>query len=1192
MDRARQKKVIVDGNTAVAAGSFPFSETVSIYPITPASPMAEAVDVMAETGQLNGFGERVKVVEMQSEAGAAGAVHGAAQAGSLATTYTASQGLLLMIPNIYKWVGEELPIVVHVAARSIATHALSIFGDHQDIYAVRPTGIAMLCSQSVQDSADISAVAHLIAIESSYPVLHFTDGFRTSHEYQKIEMVDGSEWFKLLNQDALKNFRDRALNPHGNPAVRGSAQNDDVYFQAREAQNLHQAGVLASAQKYLELASQLTGREYAPFVYHGAPDATRVIVAMGSVTETIHEVVDDLVEKGEKVGVVKVYLYRPFSPSLLSSVIPQTCTDIAVLDRTKEPLSTGEPLYLDVLSALNQEGRHIRVIGGRYGLSSRDTAPADIRAVFTALSDPSQRTGFTVGIEDDVTHLSLAVDPGYRVPFSGRACLFYGMGSDGTVSANKMAASIIGDMTDLSIQAYFQYDSKKAGGITRSHLRFGEGKIRSEYYVDRADFISCSQDSYLGRYDMLRYLKRGGTFLLNTSMSDEKLLDRLSPSVRRKLAQLEAHLYVIDANTEARELGLGRHTNTILESAFFWLNRDVFSYDKAIELLKKQIVKMYSRKGEELVKANLAAVDRGVEGLRELPVDPDWLYLQDEDNKEYSTDTIDGFVRTIESFEGYSLPVSAFVRPEREDGTVANNTTLNLKRQVADIVPEWQREYCIQCGQCVIVCPHSTIRAFLLSDEEIAALPEEERDDVLPAIGPKAKGMMYRIQVSPMNCLGCTLCAGVCPGKFDPATKTFRKALVMKDAQSQYTHQVAADYLYQHVENREDIYPEGSIKDVSLMRPYHEVSGACAGCGETPYLRLLTQLFGKDLLIANATGCSSIYCASYPLSPFVTDASGNGVAWANSLFEDNAEYGYGMRISQDQKMENILRIISESRSSADGRLGELLDIYSQNIKDRKTTSKIVPEMLSLIESSDCGDLKKLLPYAKDLVDKSVWIVGGDGWAYDIGFGGLDHVLASKADVNILVLDTEVYSNTGGQASKASVAGQIAKFAATGKRTGKKNLALLAMSYDDVYVSQVSLGANMVATIRAMKEAESYHDGPSIVIAYCPCIEHGIKGGLSNSIQTEKEAVECGYWSIFRYDPRLKSQGKAPLAMDQKEPQFDRYIDFVMTETRFSRLKAVNPENADSLLETSLEDARRRYRDIRVYGGLDIPPDQK
>lgn len=1182
----KKQKLIIDGNTATALGSYNFSEVAAIYPITPSSPMAEAVDVYASTtDKLNAFGSKVKVIEMQSEAGAAGAVHGASQAGSLAVTYTASQGLLLMIPNIYKWVGEELPIVVHVAARSIATQALSIFGDHQDIYAVRQTGIAMLCSQSVQDCVYLSNVAHLIAIKASYPMLHFFDGFRTSHEYQKIEKIDDSEWEKLIDKDALSQFRARALNPHSNPVVRGAAQNDDVYFAAREAQNHKREDVLKAAEFYLKKASELTGRTYAPFVYYGDSKAEKVIVAMGSVTETIEEVIDEENAKGAKLGLVKVYLYRPFSSELLAKAIPSSVKKIAVLDRTKEPLSTGEPLYLDVLASLAQQGRgDIRVIGGRYGLSSHDTTPRDIKGVYDFLDSKKIHTDFTVGINDDVTKLSIPVDENYSIKESDRSCLFYGMGSDGTVSANKMAAKTIGDITNDYIQAYFQYDSKKAGGITRSHLRFGKTPIKSEFYIQSADFISCSQDSYVLRYNMLQYLKQGGTFLLNTSFNKEDILDYLPNSVKRLLAQKHARFFIINANTMARELGLGRHTNTILESSFFYLNRDYFDYTKAIEYMKAMTKKTYARKGEDIVNANLKAIDMGTDGLTEVLVDPKWASL-DEALPIHPTgdDYLDHFVSTMETFNGYSLPVSSFIKYGSEDGTIQNNTAGSQKRAIADLVPKWMKEFCIQCGQCTLVCPHATIRSFLLSEEEIKKLSNEEQADVLPAMGPKAKGLKYRIQISPMNCVGCSICVSVCPGKFDPKTKTFKKALKMVDAKEEYMHQIAADYLYNHVENKAGIYPENSMMGVALLKPYHEVSGACAGCGETPYYRLLSQLFGKDLLIANATGCSSIYCSSYPLSPFVKDKDGNGVAWANSLFEDNAEYGFGMRTSQDAKLTSILTIINQNKEKVEPELKAGLEDYVANIKNRDHIRILLPTLLKEIQNSNNENIKKLLEFKNDMLDKSVWIVGGDGWAYDIGYGGLDQVLASNEDVNILVLDTEVYSNTGGQASKSSQAGQIAKFAATGKKTSKKNLAMLALAYDNVYVAQVSLGANINATIKALKDAESYHDGPSIVIAYCPCIEHGIKGGLSNSITTEKEAVACGYWPIFRYDPRLRSLNKAPMMFDSREPDFNKFRDFILTETRFSRLSVVNPLHWEELLEKSKQDAIRRYEDIKFFG---------
>lgn len=1182
----KKTEEIVDGNTAAAEGSYIFSEVAAIYPITPSSPMAENVDVFASKGRKNAFGDIVKVVEMESEAGAAGAVHGASQGGALAVTYTASQGLLLMLPNMYKWVGEELPVVVHVAARSVATEALSIFGDHSDVYAARQTGMAMLCSQSVQDVMNLAPVAHLISIASCFPIIHFFDGFRTSHEYQKVSKVPDEEWIKLLDKDALNRFRQKALNPHGNAVTRGTNQNDDIYFQTREAQNLHIKKVGQIAKHYLEEASRLTGKTYAPFVYYGDPNATEVIVAMGSVTETISEVVDDLNSKGQHVGVVKVYLYRPFVPEFLSEAIPNSVKRVAVLDRTKEPGSDGEPLYLDVLAGLNQQNRFdIRVVGGRYGLSSRDTQPKDIKGIFDFLKSDNLFSGFTVGINDDVTNLSLKSDDDYVIEDSTvRSCLFYGMGSDGTVSANKSAAKIIGALTNYKIQAYFQYGSEKAGGVTVSHIRFGDNNIHSEYYVHEADFISCSQDSYLFRYDMLKSIKNNGIFLLNTSLSKEALLNTLPLRVKRDLAKANAKFYIIDANTVARSLGLGRHTNTILESAFFYLmdvahNHPLISYNDALNKMKEYIVSMYSKKGQEIVDANIKAVDMGTQGLEKIDVDPSWADIVLASDTKLDVNTYKGYADTIRRREGYSLPVSSIINNGVEDGTELNNSNYDAKRCVADIVPHWFKENCIQCNQCALVCPHATIRAFLLNEKDMSGLSNEEKTDVLPAIGPKAKGLNYRIQVSPMNCLGCSLCVDICPGKFDPKTKTFNKALKMVDAKGEYIHEEAANYLYRHVQYKPGIFPAGSLKDVGQMRPYHEVSGSCAGCGETQYYRLLSQLFGSDLMIANATGCSSIYCASTPQTPNVTDEDGNGIAWANSLFEDNAEYGYGMRMAQDHKLISILSIIQKYKDETESELKDLLNQYVLNLKNRDLIKPILPRIIELVRKSSSDGIKQLLSFKNDMLDKCVWIVGGDGWAYDIGYGGLDHVLATKDDVNILVLDTEVYSNTGGQASKSSQQGQVAKFAASGKKTAKKNLALLAMAYKDVYVAQISLGGNMMAAIKAMKEAESYHNGPSIVIAYCPCIEHGMKGGLVNTNRAEKEAANCGYFPIFRYDPRLPK----PLTLDTKTPDFNKYLDFVLSQNRYAQLSKVNPDEAERLLNNSKNDAINRYNDIIRFG---------
>ena len=1164
----------VDGNTAAGLASYAFTEVAGIYPITPSSPMAELVDVYASQGKLNFFGNTVKVVEMQSEAGASGTVHGALQGGALSTTYTASQGLLLMIPNIYKWVGELLPAVLHVSARSLATRALSIFGDHQDIYAVRQTGITMLCAHSVQEIADLGPAAHLIAIKSSAPICHFFDGFRTSHEIQNVEFLDDEEWKKLLDMDAVEAFRQRALNPHTNPVTRGGAENDDIYFQGREAQNLHFEKVVEIADHYLAEVTRLTGRNYAPFTYYGAEDATKVIIAMGSVTETCIEVVDALNAAGEKVGLVKVHLYRPFSAKHLVKVIPETVTKIAVLDRTKEIGATGEPLYLDVVTALEQVGRKVEtIVGGRYGLSSKDTQPKHMKAVYDFL-DNNPWHNFTVGIEDDVTHLSIPVDNNFHVKGEYTSCLFYGLGSDGTVSANKSSIKIIGDATGQYAQAYFAYDSRKAGGVTRSHLRFGKKPIHSTYYVENADFISCSLDTYLFKYDMLKNLKEGGTFLLNTDMTDEELIKILPNRVKRQLAEKHAKFYVINANEIAASIGMGRRTNTTLQSAFFYLNQDIMPYDEALTWMKKFAYKSYSKKGEDIVEMNYRAIDAGSQGLRQITIDPEWASLSAHRERALTGDDyFDSYVAVIGSLDGDSLPVSKFTEYELLDGTMRNDITYREQRAIADRVPLWNKDNCIQCNQCAFVCPHATIRPFLLTEEEVAGLPEVAQGDLLDAIGPTVKGLKYRLQVSPKNCVGCGLCVQQCPGKLG------NKALTMVEAKSQFPQEEAAAYLYKHVEYKADKFPVTTVKGASFLMPYMEVSGACAGCGETPYYRLASQLFGRDMLIANATGCSSIYSGSTPLTPFCTDKNGEGIAWANSLFEDNAEFGFGMRVASDYKLEQIARIFLDNKDEVEPELKELVEKWLANYKDRDVIRTFVKDLVAALKASKHEGIKAALAFERDLVDKSVWIVGGDGWAYDIGYGGLDHVLANEEDVNIMVLDTEVYSNTGGQSSKSSQTGSIAKFTASGKKTAKKNLAMMAIAYGNVYVAQVSLGANPMQAIKAFKEAESYK-GPSLIICYAPCANHGIKGGLSNSMRVEKAAVECGYFPIFRYDPRLAKDGKNPMQLDCKDPDFTKFNDFVMGETRFSQLPRINPEHAAELLEKSRVCAEMRWNQFK------------
>ena len=1186
MSDVKKTMLSVDGNTAAALGSYNFTEVATIYPITPSSPMAEHVDVYASQGKKNFFGNIVKVCEMQSEAGASGALHGALQGGSLATTYTASQGLLLMIPNIYKWCGELLPAVLHVSARSLATRSLSIFGDHQDIYAIRQTGITMLCSHSVQEVADLAPLAHLIAIDSSYPVCHFFDGFRTSHEIQNVEFIDDNEWKKLLPMEKVEEFRARALNPHTHPVTRGGAENDDIYFQGREAQNEHINKIIDIACKYFEKVSALTGRHYAPFTYEGAKDATKVIIAMGSVTETALEVVNDLTKKGEKVGLIKVHLYRPFSAKHLLSVLPETCKEIAVLDRTKEAGAIGEPLYEDVVSALklvDKEG--IKVIGGRYGLSSKDTQPKHIKSVYDFMLSGKEFHGFTVGINDDVTHLSIPVDETYEIAHSYTSCLFYGLGSDGTVGANKSSVKIIGDATHQYAQAYFAYDSRKSGGVTRSHLRFGKEPIHSTYYVEHADFISCSLDTYVFRFDMLKNLKNGGTFLLNTDMDDEKLIASLPNRVKYQLATKKAKFYVIDANKIALEVGMGRHTNTILQSAFFYLNPQIMPYDEANKWMKKLAEKTYSRKGQEIVELNYKAIDKGTEGLREVKVDPSWINLPfNRERASIGEEYFDTYVDHVNTLDGNDIPVSKFTEFELLDGTMEENITYKEKRSIADRVPEWNKEYCIQCNQCAFVCPHATIRPFLLTDEEVKNGPEGLAEVTKPAIGsPKVTGMKFIIQVSPMNCVGCGLCVNECM-----ANKTAKRlgndhfALKMVEAKSQFDKEKYAEYLYKHTEYKSDIFPTTTVKGVGFLMPYMEISGACAGCGETPYYRLLSQLFGKDMLVANATGCSSIYSGSTPLTPFVTDKKGNGVAWANSLFEDNAEYGYGMRLATNYKLMQICRILEAGLNSetVEGTLKETIKSYLANIKNKEEARKIVPTLIKEVKESKDKAIKEVLEYERDLIDKSVWIIGGDGWAYDIGYGGLDHVLASEDDVNIMCLDTEVYSNTGGQSSKSSQTGSIAQFTASGKKTRKKNLALMAMSYGNVYVAQIALGANPMKAIQAMKEAESYN-GPSLIICYAPCINQGIKGGLVNSIETEKEAVECGYFTTFRYDPR---KGENALELDCKEPDFTKFREFILKETRYSQLPKVNPEHYEELFTKSEEAAKERWMRIKRFGG--------
>lgn len=1168
-----KKFLSMDGNTAAAHVAYAFTEVASIYPITPSSPMAENAETWAAQGKKNLFGSPVNVIEMQSEAGAAGAVHGALQGGALATTFTASQGLLLMIPNLYKIAGELLPGVFHVSARALATRSLNIFGDHQDIYACRQVGMPMICSHSVQEVMDLAGVAHLTAIKASVPVMHFFDGFRTSHEIQKVEVMDYEDLNKLLDREALARFKKNALNPHINPIERGGAENDDIYFQGREAQNKHYDAVVEIAADYMNKISEITGRNYAPFTYYGAPDATRIIIAMGSVTETIKETIDEMNRMGDRVGLIKVHLYRPFSAKYLLKVLPETVEKVAVLDRTKEMGATGEPLYLDVCSVLKDVKHVTTIIGGRYGMGSKDTTPRQIKAVYDHLLDEHPFTSFTIGINDDVTHLSLKEDPTFKVSADYTACLFYGLGSDGTVSANKSSIKIIGDHTDLYSQAYFAYDSKKAGGATRSNLRFGHTPIRATYYVNNADFISCSLDNYVIKYDMLKNLKDEGTFLLNTEFDKDHIVDYLPNRVKKQLADKNAKFYIINANKIANEIGMGRRTNTILQSAFFALNQQILPIDQAVEYMKEMAKKTYSKKGDAIVQLNYKAIDAGKDALVEVTVDPSWSQLTvNQARKSTGDEHFDSFVSVINSLDGYDLPVSAFM--DKLDGSMKSGVAIKEKRAIATMVPRWNKDNCIQCNNCVMVCPHATIRAFLIDDEEMQSLPEDISNDVLKPMGKNVDGLVYRIQVSPDNCVGCGLCVTECPGKKG------EKALEMVHVKEELKHAPLADYMYENVQYRDDRYPKTTAKGVGFMRPYFEVSGACGGCGETPYYRLASQLFGKDMMIANATGCSSIYSGSTPSTPCTVDKNGNGPAWANSLFEDNAEYGFGMKLADNYNVSTMLRIMEENKDNVEPELKDILDEYISIKGDREKERELAPKITELVKASSNEAIKEVLHYEGEFVSKSQWIIGGDGWAYDIGYGGVDHVLANNQNVNILVLDTEVYSNTGGQSSKSSQAGSIAKFTASGKKVAKKDLAQIAMAYGHVYVAQVAMGANSAQTIKAFKEAESY-DGPSLIIAYAPCNEHGIKGGLQNHQHQQREAVKCGYFNLLRYDPRLEAEGKNPLQLDSKEPDFTKFKDFLLSENRFAQLGKVNPEHANDLMAKCEQDAKKRRNRLDV-----------
>ena len=1163
------QKVIktMDGNQAAAYASYNFTEVAAIFPITPSTPMGEAVDEWSAHGKKNMFNQPVKVVEMQSEAGAAGAVHGSAQAGALTTTYTASQGLLLMVPNMYKIAGELLPVVFHVSARAIATHALSIFGDHQDVMATRQTGFAMLAASNVQEVMDLACVAHLSAIKGRVPFTHFFDGFRTSHEYQKIEVPDFKQITNLVDRDALQAFRDNALNPE-HPVARGTAQNPDIYFQGREVQNPFYLAIPDIVEKYMREMESITGRAYHPFDYYGDPEAEHIIVAMGSVCDTISEVIDYLRAKGEKVGMIKVHLYRPFCEKYFFNVFPTSVKKIAVLDRTKEPGSPGEPLYLDVSKLFyNKENKPI-IVGGRYGLASKDTTPAQILAVFDNLKSNTPKDNFTIGIVDDVTFTSLPkgneID---TTPEGTISCKFIGLGSDGTVGANKSAIKIIGDNTELYAQAYFEYDSKKSGGSTISHLRFGKNPIKSPYLVYNADYIACHNKSFLYNLDVLKGLKKGGTFVLNCPWSEEELDTKLPAIFKRYIAKNDIQFYIIDANGIASEIGLGNRINMVMQSAFFKL-ANIIPVEDAVKHLKKSIVDMYGKKGEKIVDANKTAVDRGIDSLVKVNIPESWANAPDEEGPiKKEPDFVKKIQRPMERHEGDDLPTSAFVG--MEDGTYPLGTTAYEKRGIAVYLPEWQIDKCIQCGQCSYVCPHATIRQFLVSEEEQKNAPEGFLSK--KATGKGLGDYGFRIQVAPLDCTGCGNCADVCPAP--------GKALIMKPAEEQILEQAENWEYAMTLTPREDLMDRNTLKGSQFVRPLLEFNGACPGCGETPYVKLITQLFGERMMIANATGCSSIWGASAPAIAYTTNAEGRGPSWANSLFEDNAEFGYGMYLAVKQLREKLADLMNEGLESADfddeakTAFREWLDNFNDGVGSKTASNKIL-KVLDNPKYASNNIAKEILERKDYLVKKSQWIIGGDGWAYDIGFGGLDHVLASGDDINIFVMDTEIYSNTGGQASKSSQTAQVAKFAAAGKRTRKKDLGLMAMSYGYVYVAQIAMSANMNQTIKVLAEAERY-PGPSLVIAYAPCISHGIKVGMGSSMKEMKKAVDAGYWHLYRYNPLLKEEGKNPFILESKPPK-DSYRDFLEGEIRFSSLMKVFPEVAEKLFDESEKNSKERY----------------
>ena len=1169
----KQKKFITcDGNEAAAHISYMFSEVAAIYPITPSSTMAEHVDEWAAAGRKNIFGETVMVQEMQSEGGAAGAVHGSLQAGALTTTYTASQGLLLMIPNMYKIAGELLPCVFHVSARTLASHALCIFGDHQDVMACRQTGFAMLCEGSVQEVMDLAGVAHLATLKSRVPFINFFDGFRTSHEIQKIEKLDNEDLAPLIDQKALAEFRARALNPM-KPVARGMAENPDHFFQHRESPNSFYEAVPAIVEEYMNEISKITGRKYGLFDYYGAEDADRIIIAMGSITEAIRETIDYLMAKGEKVGLVSVHLYRPFSAKHFLAAVPKTAKRIAVLDRTKEPGANGEPLYLDVKDCFYGVEDVPLVVGGRYGLGSKDTTPAQILAVYENLSMPMPKNQFTIGIVDDVTFTSLPKKEEVALDADGMfEAKFYGLGADGTVGANKNSVKIIGDNTDKYCQAYFAYDSKKSGGFTCSHLRFGDHPIRSTYLVNTPNFVACHVQAYLHMYDVTRGLRKNGTFLLNTIWEGEELAKNLPNKVKKYFAQNNISVYYINATKIAQEIGLGNRTNTILQSAFFRIT-GVIPVDLAVEQMKKFIVKSYGKKGEDVVNKNYAAVDRGGE-YHQLTVDPAWVNLEVEAPAANNDPAfINEVVRPINAQDGDLLPVSAF--KGIEDGTWYQGTAKYEKRGVAAFVPVWNEANCIQCNQCAYVCPHASIRPFVLDEEE-------QKGANFATIAVKApasmKGMAFRMQVDVMDCLGCGNCADICPG--------FKgnKALSMVPLEGQLAEAANWDYCVANVKSKQHLVDvKSNVKNSQFATPLFEFSGACSGCGETPYVKLITQLFGDREMVSNATGCSSIYSGSVPSTPYTTNEKGHGPAWANSLFEDFCEFGLGMELA-NEKMRARIQKAMEDAIAYEGTPAEYKEAFQawiDNQNDADKTKELAEQIIPMVEASKdkCPACATIAGLSQFLVKRSQWIIGGDGASYDIGYGGLDHVIASGKNVNILVLDTEVYSNTGGQSSKATPLGAIAKFAASGKRVRKKDLGLMATTYGYVYVAQIAMGADQAQTLKALREAEAY-DGPSLIIAYAPCINHGLKKGMGKSQAEEKAAVECGYWHLWRYNPALEAEGKNPFTLDSKEPDWSKFQDFLKGEVRFASVAKQYPAEAAELFAAAEENAKWRLRSYK------------